>query len=284
MIADINDKGEHDFPYIDVVPIPAFQDNYIWRIGPSHLPGHPSVVVDPGDAVPVLTDLEALDSTLVAILLTHHHPDHVGGVRALKERWPSARVIGPASCVPHGVTEVVRHHQSIQVSEVGLSAQIIGTPGHTADHISYLCTPLPGGDAPLLFCGDTLFSAGCGRIFDGTLEQQFRSLTALGMLPLNTRVYAAHEYTLTNLRFAQHAEPHNPRIRQRLLECQQLREENQPTLPSTIAQELAINPFLRAHLPALSAHLPDALRPSVVNPMSVFQALRSWRNDFRITD
>ncbi|MDO4905275.1 MAG: hydroxyacylglutathione hydrolase [Lautropia sp.] len=282
MIADnARPQGESPLPDVDVVALAAFDDNYIWRIGATDRPGRPMVVVDPGEAEPVLADLQSRDNPLVAILITHHHGDHVGGVGALKKHWPQARVIGPASCATRGAEEIADHGQRIVIPELGLIADVIATPGHTADHLSYFCDTLPGHEAPLLFCGDTLFAAGCGRVFDGTIEQHFRSLTTLAMLPMDTRVHCAHEFTLTNLYFAQQAEPNNPRIRQRLEECLPMREEGQPTLPSTIAQELSTNPFLRTHLPALGAHLPTALQPATPNPLSVFQALRTWRNEFR---
>ncbi|MDO5103406.1 MAG: hydroxyacylglutathione hydrolase [Lautropia sp.] len=259
----------------------AFQDNYIWRAGRTDIPGQPMLVVDPGDAAPVMADLDALGSPLAAILITHHHADHVGGIQALKRRWPDAPVFGPANCVTHGVERVVSHGDTVNLPALGFRAEVIATPGHTADHLSYFCPALPGQPSPVLFCGDTLFAAGCGRIFDGTIEQQFRSLTTLAMLPMETLVYAAHEYTLTNLHFALQAEPNNHRIQQRLEHCLQLRAEGLPTLPSTMGMEAATNPFLRSHLPTLGANLPAGLVPRTPNALSVFQALRSWRNDFR---
>lgn len=284
MIADHDDEREPDStvsPGIHIVPIPAFQDNYIWRVGRIDIPGQPMLVVDPGDAEPVIADLQALGSPLAAILITHHHADHVGGVQALKRLWPQAQVFGPASCVAHGVETVLSHGDVFTLPSLGFRAEVIATPGHTADHISYFCPALPGQPGPVLFCGDTLFAAGCGRIFDGTMEQQFRSLTTLAMLPMETRVHAAHEYTLTNLYFARQAEPNNQRILQQLESCLQLRAEGLPTLPSTMAIEAATNPFLRTHLPTLGANLPPEVAPRTPDPLSVFQALRSWRNDFR---
>lgn len=284
MIADKNKHVESSAPTVSVLPIPAFEDNYIWRIGYARPAGRPMLVVDPGDAEPVIADLEAIGSPLAAILVTHWHPDHVGGIQRLKQQWPGVRVIGPASCIPYGVNEIARHGDRIQVASVGLEAEVIATPGHTADHLSYFCPRLPGMAEPALFCGDTLFGAGCGRIFDGTIEQQFRSLTVLTLLPMETLVFAAHEYTLTNLHFACQAEPHNLRIQERLEEVRQQRQESLPTLPSTIAREISTNPFLRSHLPALARHLPESLVPESLDALSVFQALRIWRNHFRLPD
>lgn len=284
IIADTDDEREPTHtasPGIRIVPIPAFQDNYIWRVGRTDTPGQPMLVVDPGDAAPVIADLDTLGSPLAAILITHHHADHVGGIATLKQRWPDALIFGPAHCVTQGVERVVSHGNTIELPALGFRAEVIATPGHTADHLSYFCPALPGQTTPVLFCGDTLFAAGCGRIFDGTIEQQFRSLTTLAMLPMDTQVYAAHEYTLTNLHFALQAEPNNHRIRQQLESCQQLRAEGLPTLPSTMAIEAATNPFLRSHLPGLGANLPPEWAPRTSDALSVFQALRNWRNDFR---
>ena len=260
-----------------VVPIPAQQDNYIWRIGASPA----FVVVDPGQAQPVLDSLQASGGSLVAILVTHHHHDHVDGISELLARWPSARVIGPADCAAKGVREAVGHGDVVEIPEVGLNARVLATPGHTQGHLSYFCPQLPEHPRPTLFCGDTLFLAGCGRVFDGTLEQHFDSLCRLGTLPGDTQVYAAHEYTVTNLHFARQAEPDNERIAQRLQNALLMRAQGQPTLPGQLDEELATNPFLRSHLPALARHLPGGALPEGTSAFEVFMALRQWRNGFR---
>ncbi|MDO4231725.1 MAG: hydroxyacylglutathione hydrolase [Lautropia sp.] len=282
MIHDFDPHSYLPARYETVVPIPARADNYIWRIGPSAPDLQQVVIVDPGEAAPVLAHLDAHALTPAAILITHHHQDHVAGLAELKARWPQARVIGPADCVVHGVEEVVMDEDIVQIAPLGLTLQVLGTPGHTADHLSYFCESLPGHPAPALFCGDTLFAGGCGRVFDGTIEQLFRSLTTLvATLPDDTRIYAAHEYTLGNLQFALAAEPGNARISQRLEACQLLRARQEPTLPTTLALENATNPFLRSHLPALSQALPDSLRPAYIDSFTVFEALRNWKNVFR---
>lgn len=260
-----------------VVPVPALQDNYIWRIGA----GPAFVVVDPGQAQPVLDSLQASGGSLAAILVTHHHHDHVDGIPELVARWPSARVIGPADCAAKGVREAVGHGDVVEIPEAGLSLQVVATPGHTQDHLSYFCPQLPEHSHPALFCGDTLFLAGCGRVFDGTLEQHFDSLGRLSTLPHDTQVYAAHEYTVTNLHFARQAEPDNERIAQRLQDALLLRAQGQSTLPGQLDEELATNPFLRSHLPALARHLPGGALPEGASAFEVFVALRQWRNGFR---
>lgn len=283
-------------PLSSVRPLPALQDNYVWCIGTG--PGF--VVVDPGDAQPVLEALgrsngaqepgrpgdarhadDAAPAYLAAILVTHHHDDHTAGIAALKARWPQVRVIGPANCVPKGVNEVVDEGDVVEVTDVGLRAQVLATPGHTADHLGYFCPRLPGVAQPVLFCGDTLFAAGCGRVFDGTLAQLFHSLGRLATLPPDTLVCAAHEYTVTNLYFAQGAEPGNPQVAARLAHCRALRAQGLPTLPAPLSLELQTNPFLRSHLPALSQQLPADLAPNAPDPEQVFVALRAWRNRFR---
>lgn len=265
-----------------VTPIAALSDNYIWCIGRHEGSDRQVIIVDPGDAAPVLAHLHRHEQELGAILITHHHHDHVDGIAALKAQWPQARVFGPASCVRHGVEDVLEDGSTLRLPALGFSARVLATPGHTADHLSYVCDELPEHPLPALFCGDTLFAAGCGRVFDGTIEQLFRSLTKLAaLLPCNTQIYAAHEYTVANLIFARAAEPDNARITQRLEDCRRLREEQAPTLPATIAQELATNPFLRSHLPSLMQHLPPELQPAHADAFTVFEALRHWKNVFR---
>lgn len=281
MISDSAPLSYLPIRFDSVTPIPALSDNYIWCIGPHEI-NRQVIVVDPGHADPVIAHLQHHGLTLAAILITHHHHDHVGGVGPLKARWPRARVFGPANCLQHGVEDVLEDGSTLRIASVDFSAQVLATPGHTADHLSYFCQELPGHPAPALFCGDTLFAAGCGRVFDGTLEQLFHSLTRLAAtLPCNTQVYAAHEYTIANLQFARAAEPDNARVTQRLDDCRRLRNQQAPTLPATIAQEIATNPFLRSHLPTLVRHLPVELRPSHADAFAVFEALRRWKDVFR---
>ena len=249
-----------------MLPLPAFTDNYIWMLHNARQ----AIVVDPGDATPVLQTLQAQGLQLQAILVTHHHADHVGGVDALRAAT-GAQVYGPArERMPE---PLVRLAQGDTVKALGLQFQVIDVPGHTAGHIAYYCPDMDG--APLLFCGDTLFSGGCGRLFEGTAAQMQASLDALAALPANTLVCCAHEYTISNLRFAQAVEPNNPELAQYLEYCQQLRKNGQPTLPSTLQTELAINPFMRtraADVIAAAVQHDSQTRPQ--EPASVLATLR----------
>ncbi|MFY9512993.1 MAG: hydroxyacylglutathione hydrolase [Rubrivivax sp.] len=256
---------------MNFVALPAFTDNYIWML---HDGAH-AVVVDPGDAAPVLAALDALGLQLAAILVTHHHPDHVGGVNALRPRLQGP-VYGPArETIPEPFVPL-QQGQSVQV--LGLQFEVIDVPGHTAGHIAYAQRGVD--KAPLLFCGDTLFSAGCGRLFEGTPAQMVDSMAKLNALPGDSRVCCTHEYTLSNLRFAAAVEPASSAIAAHTQACQALRAAGQPTLPSTLAREREINPFLRCSEPAVvaSARGQGAASDGVVD---VFAALREWKNNFR---
>ena len=256
---------------MNLVALPAFTDNYIWMLHDAH----GALVVDPGDAAPVEKALDALGLPLRAILVTHHHPDHVGGVDALRPRLQGP-VYGPArERIPEPFTPL-RDGDRIEV--LGIGFEVIDVPGHTAGHIAY--RQLGDGPAPLLFCGDTLFSAGCGRLFEGTPAQMVASLARLESLPGDTRVCCTHEYTLANLRFAADAEPANADVQQHLGHCRDLRAQGRPTLPSSIALERRINPFLRRREPGVvqSALAHGAPTRSEVD---VFAALREWKNNHR---
>jgi hydroxyacylglutathione hydrolase len=221
-----------------ITPIAAFQDNYIWAL--CQPDNQLCVVVDPGDAKPVQEFLQQHNKQLTAILITHHHHDHIGGLTALCQDWPDVRVIGPAA-EQHKIgllTEVVRHNDTVSIENMQLNFSVISVPGHTLGHIAFY-------SAPVLFCGDTLFSAGCGRLFEGSPEQMLHSLSLLAALPDNTQVYCTHEYTLSNLAFAAYAEPDNIAITDYSAKCTALRQRQQPTLPSTLAIEKQVNPFLR---------------------------------------
>ncbi|MGN1056977.1 MAG: hydroxyacylglutathione hydrolase [Comamonas sp.] len=255
-----------------LLPLPAFSDNYIWLLHN----GTQALVVDPGDAQPVLQALAAHGLQLQTILVTHHHNDHVGGVAALREAT-DAVVYGPAyERLPE---PVVRVEGGERLSVLGHEWQVIDVPGHTAGHIAWYC-PDAGG-SPLLFCGDTLFSGGCGRIFEGTPEQMYASLQALAALPGNTRVACAHEYTMSNLKFALAVEPSNSDLLQYRADCEALRQQQHPTLPSTLAQERAINPFLRCDVTEVATSA-QSFAPQLDrhNPVSVLAALREWKNVF----
>ncbi|MDF1485321.1 hydroxyacylglutathione hydrolase [Ramlibacter sp. H39-3-26] len=256
-----------------LIPLPAFSDNYIWMLRD----GHQAVVVDPGDAEPVFEALRRDALQLSAILVTHHHADHVGGVAALHAHTGAA-VYGPAhEAVPQPCAGL---SAGMHADMLGLRFEVIDVPGHTAGHIAYYCAGYPG--APLLFCGDTLFSGGCGRVFEGTPAQMLASLDRLAALPGATQVCCAHEYTLGNLRFARAVEPGNAELLHYSARCENLRAHGQPTLPSTIAQERAVNPFLRTQEAgvAAAAHAFDAHAPTR-DRVAVFAALREWKNGFR---
>ena len=269
--------------------IPAFKDNYIWLL--TH--GQRAAVVDPGDAAPVLARLEAEGLTLESILITHHHADHQGGVAALVDRWQPV-VFAPASESITGCTDPLSGGERIEV--LGQSVDVLAVPGHTLGHLAYVA---PGA----LFCGDTLFGAGCGRLFEGTPEQMSASLDQLAALPDETQVFCAHEYTEMNLRFALAVEPDNQALQQRVTRVAGLRAAGLPSVPSTLGEEKATNPFLRCDVPAVIAagmqrvdEFPNAATTEsttgprtikttagrTVNPKkaAIFAVLRRWRNSF----
>jgi hydroxyacylglutathione hydrolase len=256
---------------MNLAAIPAYTDNYIWMLHD----GHQALVVDPGDAAPVHAALDALGLTLAAILVTHHHADHVGGVDALRGRLQGP-VYGPArESIPQPFLPL-QADQSIDV--LGLRFDVLDVPGHTAGHIAYAQTGV--AEEPLLFCGDTLFSAGCGRLFEGTPAQMARSLAQLAALPGDTRVCCTHEYTLSNLRFALAVEPGNAELAAHARHCQTLREQGLPTLPSSMAVELQINPFLRCGVPEVIASA-RAQGAAANDAVSVLAGLREWKNRYR---
>lgn len=254
---------------IQIDALPAFSDNYIWLL--QDTAKRRCAVVDPGDAAPVLAWLAAHPGwVLEDILITHHHHDHVGGVEALKQAT-GARVCGPAQERIPARDLALGDGDHVQV--LGLDFEIIAVPGHTLGHIAYY-------SAPLLFCGDTLFAAGCGRLFEGTPEQMHQSLSRLAALPAETRVYCTHEYTLSNLRFAKAVEPANPHVTQRFADVTQMRSENRISLPSTIGLELLTNPFLRTAETSVKQKADEWKGHSNASQASVFAALRSWKDTF----
>lgn len=251
-------------------PLPAFNDNYIWMLHD----GQRAVVVDPGDSHVVFEALQRLNVKLDAILVTHHHGDHTAGVSALRDAT-GAEVFGPLNeAMPEPITRLA---DGDIVRALGLRLQVLDVPGHTAGHIAYFGQPV--GHSPLLFCGDTLFSAGCGRLFEGSPAQMLSSLSRLAALPDDTLVYCAHEYTASGLLFARTVEPDNEALVVRQLEVQALREQHLPTLPSTIRLEKATNPFLRSHLPGVVSAV-RRFDAAALDPVSVFAALRTWKNQF----
>jgi hydroxyacylglutathione hydrolase len=256
---------------LTVTPVPAFADNYLWLAqGPAP---ERALVVDPGDAQAVRDALTAAGLALDTILVTHHHSDHVGGLAELVAAT-GARVFGPAReplpvpCTP------VRAGDRVDLPALGLAFEVIDVPGHTAGHVAYY-----GHGA--LFCGDTLFSGGCGRLFEGTPTQMLASLEALAALPDETRVYCAHEYTLANLRFALAVEPDNPDLHAWQEEAMSLRARRVPTVPTTIGREKRINPFLRARSTAVRRAAEAHAGTALASPVAVFAEIRRWKDGFR---
>lgn len=256
-----------------VLAVPAFRDNYLWLIHD----GANAVAVDPGDAGPILEALASHRLALTAILLTHHHADHIGGVPHLLRRFP-VPVIGPGNDGISGITQVVGEGDRVQVPGLaGLELAVLDVPGHTRGHIAYVREH----GQHWAFCGDTLFAGGCGRLFEGTPAQMASSLGKLAALPGDTQVFCAHEYTLANLRFAEAVEPGNDALQLRLRDEAAKRAAGLPTVPSTIELERATNPFLRYTEPAIVGSLVQAgrLAPDA-SPVQAFAALREWKNVF----
>jgi hydroxyacylglutathione hydrolase len=254
-----------------LLPLPAFDDNYIWMLQD----GHQALVVDPGDPQPVFNALERSGLQLQAILVTHHHADHTGGIDALRNAT-GAVVYGPARETIPGPITLLEDGQT--VSSLGLKFQVMDVPGHTSGHIAFMCAQVDGKG--LLFCGDTLFSGGCGRLFEGTPAQMLDSLDRLAALPPDTVVCCTHEYTLSNLKFALEVDAGNADLQAYNLQCQTLRAQGLPTLPSSIGLERKINPFLRSREAALiaSARRFDA---TAVEQSGAFATLRQWKNQYR---
>ncbi|MGE8610908.1 MAG: hydroxyacylglutathione hydrolase [Achromobacter veterisilvae] len=257
-----------------VLPLPAFTDNYIWAI----VRDGQAAVVDPGEAGPVLRLLEQQGLRLRAILLTHHHGDHVGGVSELS-RIEGITVYGPARERLPRCDVPLTQGDRVTIPELDLDLSVLDVPGHTAGHIAY--TGRAAGLEPVLFCGDTLFAGGCGRLFEGTPAQMYDSLEKFSVLPPDTQVFCAHEYTLANLRWASAVEPANRNLQQWHQRARQLRAEGLPTLPSTIGQERATNPFLRTQQIEVVRAAERRAGHSHATPVEVFASLREWKNEFK---
>ncbi len=251
---------------IQVTPISAFRDNYIWALHDDTK----AIVIDPGDAAPVLEFLRERKLELITILITHHHNDHIGGNRELLARFP-VPVYGPAGEAIDTLTTRLKENDVVTLREFNLTFKILDIPGHTAGHIAYV-------GHGMLFCGDTLFACGCGRLFEGTAAQMHTSLGKLAALPGETQVYCAHEYTLANIAFARAVEPDNDALLQREFSEREKRSRNVPTVPSTIALELETNPFMRSNIPAVAYAANQHAQTNHVTSVDVFATIREWKN------
>ena len=258
---------------LQVYPVPILNDNYTWII---KSPDSTSVyVVDPGESGPVIQYLEEKNWSIEGLLITHSHRDHVGGIDAVLERFP-APVIGPKCPAIKQVTQIVNEHSQLCLWD-DISVQVIETPGHLPEHI---CFFIPDAQQNLLFCGDILFSSGCGRNFVGTAEEFLTSLKKLSKLPGDCYAYCAHEYTLANIAFALNIEPNNQDLIEKRQLVQAKREAGLPSLPTTIADELNTNPFMRCHLPSVKQQAEAYIDRSIVHESEVFGALRKWKDHF----
>ena len=263
---------------LQVWPIPAFDDNYIWCIHD----GKSALLVDPGDAAPALNYLMQNKLSLKGILITHHHADHTGGILSLLDSLGSEiPVYGPVGDNIPGRTQVAMEGDKIEIESPRISLKVYEVPGHTLSHIAYFANMQTNNVEPMLFCGDTLFASGCGRLFEGTPTQMTESLAKFAALPKNTLVYCTHEYTLSNIRFALAVEPNNLNLVDWSEKAKALRAQNLPTLPTTIGQELQVNPFMRSDQPEL---IEVAKKVSgmqdLPTPAHVLAVIRAWKDRF----
>jgi hydroxyacylglutathione hydrolase len=255
-----------------IIPIPALRDNYVWLVRE----GSHAAVVDPGDAAPVFAYLERERLALTGIVITHHHWDHVNGIAALTARFP-VPVYGPAHESIPGRTRAVAEGDAFTLPQVGLELSVLDVPGHTSGQVSYAGNL---DSTPIVFTGDTLFTCGCGRIFEGTPAQMLASLSKLAALSGDTLVYCGHEYTLANLRFALTVEPGNPALHERQHRDAAKRDRDLPTVPSRIDEERATNPFLRTVEPAVFAAAQKHAGRPLADAVDAFATLREWKNNF----
>ncbi len=275
---------------LQVWPIPAFSDNYIWCIHD----GHSALIVDPGDAAPVIQYLQKNRLQLSGILITHYHADHIGGIADLLSATPNGDalpVYGPAAEVIAERTHALMQGDEFAIAAPAIHFQVLEVPGHTLGHIAYFAPAIQvqeasedaqqGAEPPRLFCGDTLFASGCGRLFEGTPTQMQTSLAKFAALPGNTLVYCTHEYTLSNIRFALAVEPHNVDLIAWAKRAEGLRAAHLPTVPTTIAQEMKTNPFMRCdQADVIAAACKIAQQPALKSPATVLAAIRAWKDQF----
>jgi len=254
---------------INIEPIKAFDDNYIWLMTTNE----GSIVIDPGESKNLLKAIEKKNIKLDAILITHHHYDHTGGIEELLMKYPNLKVYGPNNNIDL-IKSRLRDGELLNI--IGIDFEVIEIPGHTLDHIAYYANI---NNSPILFCGDTLFAGGCGRVFEGTFDQMYESLMKLKKLPKNTRIYCGHEYTINNLKFAKAVEPDNIDLIKRYDEALDLRKNNIPTLPSTLSIELKTNPFLRAEKNNVQKIISHKFKTGF-SEKEIFRSLRQWKDNF----
>ena len=255
---------------VRVEPITVFKDNYVWCL--INEATQRCIVVDPGEAKPVLAFIKCLKLTLEAVFITHHHWDHTNGLKGLLQHQ-GVPVYGPAKEKIIAVTELVEDNDKIKLPGWPGTFEVIAIPGHTLGHIAYYA-------APMLFCGDTLFSSGCGRLFEGTPDQMLASLDRLARLPDETEIYCGHEYTLNNLNFAQTVEPGNAFIKERLEQVRLLRQKNLPSLPTQLAIERQVNPFLRCDNSGIRDKIEKHWGRKLDSRLDIFTYLRQWKNNY----
>lgn len=257
---------------LNILPISALKDNYIWLVINTHT--SQCLIVDPGDAKPVLQALKTHSLKPIGILLTHRHADHTNGVAELVENH-TMPVFGSAEEAVPQITDPLVGGETVLISPINLCFQVLAIPGHTHEHLAY--TDAKSG---VLFCGDTLFTGGCGRVFEGTMEEMYHSLQRLSILPDSTQIYCGHEYTAANLTFALTVEPKNEELQQRIKKTDLLRQEGLPTVPSTLALEKATNPFLRCQKKSVKQSAEQHSGKKLSTPEEVFAVLREWKNNF----
>jgi len=258
---------------LHVISVPAFSDNYIWLL--SNEEKKYAAIVDPGDAQVVLEALEQQQMQAIAILITHHHSDHIGGIAKLLHKYPDIPVYGPAGESIPNIHYPLDANKPIYLDKLDLNFDILDIPGHTVGHIAYYHAD---ENAKSLFCGDTLFANGCGRVFDGSLKDLHDSLQQIAALPEDTLIYCAHEYTLDNIGFAKWVEPDNQDLDLRQQACWELVDNNHATVPSKLALELKTNPFLRTHIPTVIARAEEVANRKLNSASEVFAVLRIWKD------
>lgn len=263
----------HPKPIINVSRLPAFKDNYLWLIDNEKK----AIVVDPGDPKVINEKLKINNLSLDCILITHHHLDHTGGLKTLIEQH-NPIVIGPKSKYIPEIKKEVKHGEIFKI--LGITFEVIEVPGHTLDHIAYFASETETTKEPFLFCGDTLFAGGCGRVFEGTFSQMRESLEKIRSLPKNTKIYCAHEYTENNLNFAINVEPNNIDLKKRLELVIDKRKKNKPTVPSYLYEEILTNPFLRYDKIDIIKNAQDYSKTTDSHPDIVFGIIREWKDNF----